>query len=205
MVINPNLFVNILKNFESPLHKNYEIDNKIILNQIISFLIKHGVAIEKNKIERTFSNKIAIALIAIKNGASIVDVCNVLHWHDFELFTSEIMRLHGYTIFNNYRLKKPSREIDVVGLKSKNALLFDCKHWKKNTNYCFNSVVEKQKQRSFLFKQKTNHNIKNVFPVIITFLPYHCQLIDDVPVVSVDKLNSFLLDFENYCQLMFKY
>lgn len=205
IAINPALFINVLKNFDSTLCTNYEIENKTILNQIISFLSKNGVIIKKNKIDRTISNKIAIAIVALKNGANILDVCNTLHWHDFELFTSEIMRLHGYVVFNNYRLKKPTREIDVIGIKSKNALLFDCKHWKKTATHCLDDVIKKQKQRSFLFKQKTDYKVENIFPIIITFLPYKSLFIDDVPIVSVNKLNSFLLDFDNYCQFMFKY
>lgn len=160
----------------------------------------HHIEIKKNQIERSIFNKINIAFIAIRIGVDIIKICNEINWRDFEVFASEIMKYHGYAIYNNFRLKKPTREIDIVGIKSKNALLVDCKHWKRNSISSLNAIVEKQKDRSALFIQKSKFHVKNAFPIILTFLPCDFTFVNNVPIVSVNALNSFLLDFDNNCQ-----
>jgi hypothetical protein len=55
-----------------------------------------------------------------------------------------------------------------------------------------------------LFVQKSKMNIKNAFPIILTFLPNAIEFVDDVPIVSINKLNSFLLDFDSLHQNFYK-
>jgi hypothetical protein len=193
--INPYLLIDILDNFESNL-KNFGIVNEDIFNELLFFLSNYGVKIKKNEIETSVYNKLTIALIAIHKGVNVVDICSKINWHDFELFSSEIMKCHGYNVFTNFRLKNPRREIDVIGIKSQNALLVDCKHWKKKSLSGLKKIVEKQKNRSTLFIQKTKLNIENAFPIVLTFLPNNFLFIDNVPIIPVNKLNSFLLDFD---------
>jgi nuclease-like protein len=193
--INPYLLIDILDNFDSSL-KNFGIVNENIFNELLFFLSNNGIKINKNEIEISVYNKLTIALIAIRNGVDVVDICSRINWHDFELFSSEIMKCHGYNVFTNFRLKNPRREIDVVGIKSQNALLVDCKHWKKKSLSGLEKIVEKQKNRSILFIQKTTLNIENAFPIVLTFLSNNFLFIDDVPIIPINKLNSFLLDFD---------
>ena len=131
MIINTTLLIDILDKFDTS-DENFGIINQDILNELIFFLDKHGVRIRKNKIENSAYNKLSIALIAINKGINVVDISSKLNWHDFELFSSELLKYHGYTVYTNFRLKNPKREIDIIGIKSQKALLIDCKHWKKN-------------------------------------------------------------------------
>jgi hypothetical protein len=193
--INPYLLIDILDNFESNL-RNFGIVNDDIFNELLFFLSKYGIKSKKNQIENSVYNKLTIALIAIHNGVDVVDICSKINWHDFELFSSEILKCHGYNVFTNFRLKNPRREIDVIGIKSQNALLVDCKHWKKKSLSGLKKIVERQKNRSTLFIQKTKLNIENAFPIVLTFLPNNSLYIDDVPIIPINKLNSFLLDFD---------
>ena len=193
------LLVYVLDNFESGL-KNFGIVNSDVFNELLFFLSKYGIKIKDNKIDNSIHNKLAIALIAVYNGVDLVSICSKINWHDFELFSSEIMKAHGYAVYTNYRLNNPRREIDIVGIKSQKALLIDCKHWKKNSLTGLKHIAEKQKSRSMLFLKKTKMNIKNAFPIILTFLPGAIQFIDGIPIVSINTLNSFLMDFDNNCQ-----
>lgn len=199
MSLNPSLLVYVLENFESSL-KNFGIVNSDVFNELLFFLSKYGIKIKDNKIDNSIHNKLAIALIAVYNGVDLVSICSKINWHDFELFSSEIMKAHGYAVYTNYRLNNPRREIDIVGIKSQKALLIDCKHWKKNSLTGLKHIAEKQKSRSMLFLKKTKMNIKNAFPIILTFLPGAIQFIDGIPIVSINTLNSFLMDFDNNCQ-----
>ncbi|MGN6560117.1 MAG: NERD domain-containing protein [Candidatus Nitrosocosmicus sp.] len=158
----------------------------------------------KDKIDITTFNKLTIALIAIHNGVDVVNICSKLNWHDFELFSSELLKIHGYSVYSNFRLTKPKREIDVIGIKQRKALLFDCKHWKKKSITGLKQIIEKQKNRCKLFLQTSKMDIENAYPIILTFLPNNNEFIDGVPVVSINKLNSFLLEFDNFQQCFYK-
>jgi hypothetical protein len=201
--INPSLLTFIIDNFDSDI-ENFGITNNDIFDELLFFLSNWGVKIKQNKIDHSVYNKLTIALIAIHNGIDILSICSKINWHDFELFSSEIMRFHGYNVYTNFRLKNPKREIDVIGIKSQKALLIDCKHWKKNSPSGLKLIVEKQKKRTMLFVQNSKMNIKNAFPIILTFLPNTFELVDGVPIVSINKLNSFLLDFECLNQNFYK-
>jgi hypothetical protein len=201
--INPSLLTFIIDNFDSDI-ENFGITNNDIFDELLFFLSNWGVKIKQNKIDHSIYNKLTIALIAIHNGIDILSICSKINWHDFELFSSEIMRFHGYNVYTNFRLKNPKREIDVIGIKSQKALLIDCKHWKKNSPSGLKLIVEKQKKRTMLFVQNSKMNIKNAFPIILTFLPNTFELVDGVPIVSINKLNSFLLDFDSLNQNFYK-
>jgi hypothetical protein len=203
--INPSILISILDNFDSG-KENFGVVNDDIFDELLFFLSRHNIKIKDNNIDVSCSNKLSIALLAIRNGADIVNTCSKINWHDFELFSSEIMKCHGYCVYTNFRLKNPRQEIDVIGIKSQTALLVDCKHWKKNSLSHLRRVVEKQKKRSvnFLQNSKIKMRIDGAFPLILTFLPNNFQFIDDVPIISIDKLDSFLLDFDGYYQNMFK-
>jgi len=201
--INPSLLIHILDNFESDL-ENFGIVNNDTFNELLFFLSKNGVKIKNNKIDISIYNKLTIALISIHNGIDVISICSKINWHDFEIFSSEIMKCHDYDVYTNFRLKNPKREIDVVGIKSRKALLIDCKHWKKNSLSGLKQIVEKQKNRSILFIQKSHMNIESAFPIILTFLPNNFRFIDDVPIIPINKLNSFLLDFDSYYHNLFK-
>jgi hypothetical protein len=201
--INPSLLTFIIDNFDSDI-ENFGITNNDIFDELLFFLSNWGVKIKQNKIDHSVYNKLTIALIAIHNGIDILSICSKINWHDFELFSSEIMRFHGYNVYTNFRLKNPKREIDVIGIKSQKALLIDCKHWKKNSPSGLKLIVEKQKKRTMLFVQNSKMNIKNAFPIILTFLPNTFELVDGVPIVSINKLNSFLLDFDSLNQNFYK-
>ena len=203
MSINTTLLIDILDKFDTS-DESFGIINQDILKELIFFLDKHGVRIRKNKIENSAYNKLSIALIAINKGINVVDISSKLNWHDFELFTSELLKYHGYTVYTNFRLKNPKREIDIIGIKSQKAILIDCKHWKKKSITGLKQIVEKQKNRSKLFIQKSNMNVQNVFPIVLTFLPNGNSFINGVPIISINKLNSFLLDFDNIYQYFYK-
>lgn len=132
-------------------------------------------------------------------------VCKLIDWRDFELFASEIMKFHNYAVYKNFRIKNPTRQIDVVGIRLQNALVVDCKHWKRNSYSDFACVVDKQKERCTLFMEKNeSFGIAYSYPIIITFLPYEFRSIDQVPIVPISSFNSFLIDFDSYKQNFFR-
>ena len=115
------------------------------------------------------------------------------------------MKFHNYVVYKNYRIKNPTRQIDVVGIRLQNALVVDCKHWKRNSYTEMVGAVNKQKERGSMFMEKNeSFGIEYSYPIIITFLPYEFRYVNQVPIVSINSFNSFLIDFDNYKQNFFR-
>lgn len=200
MKINPNSLVKILNEFDTNTTK-IRIKNSFSDLVFLDFLSAKGVAIKDKQINASSYNKIIIALAAVECGADIMTVCKLIDWRDFELFTSEIMKFHDYVVCKNYRIKNPTRQIDVVGRRGKNALVLDCKHWKGNSYSKMASAVDKQIERGTLFMEKNKSlGIEYSYPIIITFLPNEFRYVNQVPIVPISSFNSFLIDFDNYKQ-----
>ncbi len=75
-------------------------------------------------------NKLKTALSAIKSGAPIEEASRDVDWKDFEGLVAEILESKNFEVIRNFRMRKPTMEIDVVGMHLGVAVLVDCKHWK---------------------------------------------------------------------------
>lgn len=204
MKINPNSLLSLLKEFDSNINK-IRIRNNVLTISFLDFLYARGVAIRDKQIDASSYNKIMIALAAVECGIDILTVCKLINWKDFELFASEVMKFHNYIVYKNYRIKNPTRQIDVIGVRLQNALVIDCKHWRRNSYSEMVGIVDKQKERGTLFMKKNKSiEIENAYPIIITFYPNGFQSVNQVPIVPISSFNSFLIDFDSYRQNFFR-
>lgn len=204
MKINLNSLLNLLKEFNSNKNK-IRIKNNVLTLGFLDYLYTRGVAIRDKQIDASSYNKIIIALAAVECGIDILTVCKLINWKDFELFASEVMKFHNYVVYKNYRIKNPTRQIDVIGVRLQNALVIDCKHWKRNSYSEMVGVVDKQKERAtFFMKKNESFEIEYAYPIIITFFPNEFQSVNQVPIVPISSFNSFLIDFDNYKQNFFR-
>jgi len=114
-------------------------------------------------------DKMRTAMLALKMGVDVEDLSGILGWKDFELLATNILDASGYVAHHGFRLKKPRMEIDIVGIKDGMALLIDCKHWKRFA-----------------------------VPAILTLHLESITFADDVPVIPIIKLRSFLNEVQGY-------
>lgn len=197
MINNPNYLVKLLSRIS--LSSGGITIEESTSPQTLSFFLSKGITLKENLIENTSSNKITLGLAAVQCGADVLEVCKLLNWRDFEIFSSKILKFHDYGVYVNYRIKNPTRQIDILGVRSKTAMIVDCKHWKYTSFSALQGIVKKQKERSILLcDKKLPSGIKRMYPIIVTFLPCEFQYIDDVPIVPIQNFNSFLLDFDDY-------
>lgn len=204
MKINPNSLLSLLKEFDSNINK-IRIKTNVLTLGFLDYLVTRGVAIRDKQIDASSYNKIIIALAAVEYGIDILTVCKLINWKDFELFASEVMKFHNYVVYKNYRIKNPTRQIDVIGVRLQNALVIDCKHWKRNSYSEMVGVVDKQKERGTLFMKKNeSFEIEYTYPIVITFFPNEFQSVNQVPIVPISSFNSFLIDFDSYKQNFFR-
>ena len=138
------------------------------------------------------NDRLQTALFAIKLGADVESVSEYLTWQDFESITGLILEKKDFDVTKNLILTKPRMEIDVVGTKMDIALLIDCKHWKTMSKSALNEIVKKQVQR--VKRYVTDENM-SALPVIVTLHQEEIQFIENVPIVPIMKLSSFLDEF----------
>jgi len=138
-------------------------------------------------------NKLKIALSAIKSGAPIEEASRDVDWKDFEGLVAEILESKNFEVIRNFRMRKPTMEIDVVGIHLGVAVLIDCKHWKRMTNSALEKIVLKQIDRVKHYVANTDEVV--AAPVIVTLYQEETKFISKVPIVPIMQFSSFIDEF----------
>jgi len=138
-------------------------------------------------------NKLKTALSAIKSGAPIEEASRDVDWKDFEGLVAEILESKNFEVIRNFRMRKPTMEIDVVGIHLGVAVLIDCKHWKRMTNSALEKIVLKQIDRVKHYVANTDEVV--AAPVIVTLYQEETKFVSKVPVVPIIQFSSFIDEF----------
>ena len=138
-------------------------------------------------------NKLKTALSDIKSGAPIEEASRDVDWKDFEGLVAEVLESKNFEVVRNFRMKKPTMEIDVVGIRLDTAVLIDCKHWKRMSNSALEKIVLKQIKRVKHYVTTTNKIM--AVPVIVTLYQEATKLVNRVPIVPIMQFSSFIDEF----------
>ena len=73
------------------------IASRSVSKQVMQYLLDNGIGRTSQNIYM-FSNsdRIKLAILALKNGNDVELISKILTWRDFEVLTSEILNLSGY-------------------------------------------------------------------------------------------------------------
>ena len=168
--------------------------DKNTAEKILDMLTQNGIGQTiGNLVNFEDGDKLKTALFAIKNGVPIEEVSRYIDWKDFEGLVAEILDSKHFDVLRNFRLTKPTMEIDVVGVRLGIALLIDCKHWKRLSRSALETIVVKQIER-------VKHYISNAkdviaAPVIVTLNQEETSFINRVPIVPILQFSSFIDEF----------
>ena len=138
-------------------------------------------------------NKLKTALSAIKSGAPIEEASRDVDWKDFEGLVAEILESKNFEVIRNFRMRKPTMEIDVVGIHLGVAVLIDCKHWKRMTNSVLEKIVLRQIDRVKHYVANTDEVV--AAPVIVTLYQEEIKFLSKVPIVPIIQFSSFIDEF----------
>ena len=138
-------------------------------------------------------NKLKTALLAIKSGAPIEEASRDVDWKDFEGLVAEILESKNFEVIRNFRMRKPTMEIDVVGIHLGVAVLIDCKHWKRMTNSALEKIVQRQIDRVKHYVANTDEVV--AAPVIVTLYQEETKFVSKVPIVPIIQFSSFIDEF----------
>ena len=138
-------------------------------------------------------NKLKTALLAIKTGMPNEEASRSVDWKDFEGLVAEILESKNFEVVRNFRMKKPTMEIDVVGIHLSTAVLVDCKHWKRMTNSALEKIVLRQIDRVKHYVASTDEVV--AAPVIVTLYQEETRFVNRVPIVPIMQFSSFIDEF----------
>ena len=138
-------------------------------------------------------NKLKTALSAIKSGAPIEEASRDVDWKDFEGLVAEILESKNFEVIRNFRMRKPTMEIDVVGIHLGVAVLIDCKHWKRMSSFALEKIVLSQIDRVKHYVASTNEVV--AAPVIVTLYQEETKFVRKVPIVPIIQFSSFIDEF----------
>ena len=162
--------------------------------ELLQIFLQNGIGVlDENIVDFQNSDRIKASIFAIRNGATIEDVSEFLSWQNFEELVSRVLDENGFIVQKNLILTKPRMEIDVVGVKLGISILIDCKHWKRMTQSALNDIVNKQVERVKRYVEKTEST--SAIPVIVTLHQEKVNFVNQVPIVPVMQLSSFLDEF----------
>ena len=168
--------------------------DKNMAEKILDMLTQNGIGQTiGNIVNFEDSDKLKTALFAIKNGVPIEEVSRYIDWKDFEGLVAEILDSKHFDVLRNFRMTRPTMEIDVVGVRLGIALLIDCKHWKRLSYSALETIVVKQVERVKHYVS----NAKDVIaaPVIVTLNQEETSFINRVPIVPILQFSSFIDEF----------
>ena len=168
--------------------------DEISAKEMLYTLVQNGIGVWNDDLVNFNipNDRIQTALFAIKLGADVESVSEYLTWQDFESITGLFLQEKNFDVTKNLILTKPRMEIDVVGTKMDIALLVDCKHWKTMSKSALDEIVKKQVERVKRYVADEN---MSALPVIVTLHQEEIQFIENVPIVPIMKLSSFLDEF----------
>ena len=186
-----------------------------LLDQLgVAHTCENTIIIDRNQ-------RIDLAKRAVQLGASIGEIVEFLTWKDFEGFVASILSANNYRCVESFRRRGNSlvqgMEIDVIGVRGPIIIAIDAKMWgiRSSKTSSLRIAAEKQKKRTQeLSEELEKLSLKmsdlrareyQLFPVLVTWLVEEVELHEGVPVVPIFKLNSFILDLDQYEDLMVSY
>ena len=194
--------------------ENEYINSDVILDLGLQRNVEGQISVDREK-------RISIAMTLVEKGVAIGEIIELLTWKDFEGLVAGILTENGFRCIESFRRKGTNTiqgmEIDVVGIRGKTILAVDAKMWgiRGGKSNALRRAAEKQKERTYRLTSQFNQLSKRVgsmnrgeyeiIPIIVTWLVEGLELHDCVPVVPVFKFNSFILDFEQFQDIVVSY
>jgi len=162
--------------------------------QILNNFMQNGIGVfQDDQIHFQDNDKLKTSLLALRMGAPIDEISQILDWKDFEALVSEILELREFDVTRNLTLTKPRMQIDVIGTKAGIAILIDCKHWKRLSYSALDTAVNKQIERTKHYV--TKEKVRAALPAIVTLYQEEVKFINKVPIIPIFQLDSFCDEF----------
>jgi Holliday junction resolvase len=114
-------------------------------------------------------------------------------WQNFEVLVGFIFEANDFQVIINKvkTFNKKRRQYDVIAKKNDITYLIECKKWAGNRYRlsALKKAIEKHKERTEFYSNLTE---ENSIPVIVTFIEEDIKFYEDMPIIPISRLNSFI-------------
>ena len=129
----------------------------------------------------------------IKNIEDLDWVSREVVWQNFERLVGFVFEMNDFQVdINKVRtLGKRRRQYDVIARKNDKIYLIECKKWAGN-RYRLSALkraIEKHKERTEFYGDLTG---EKAIPIIVTLIEEDIKFYEEMPIVPIFKLNSFI-------------
>lgn len=165
-------------------------------------LTRLNIGQEDGRVSLSTGRRLDLAMGTARPGS--LEAGRYLSWQEFERFAEECLGELGYETMGNVRLVAEDRrwQIDLVGIKSPLVLCFDCKQWRGHSSPSrFRRAGERQVKATRIIASRVGRERKqSIFglPIILTLFEPPGSPVDDVVVLSIQKLPGLLRDLTQY-------
>jgi Holliday junction resolvase-like predicted endonuclease len=177
---------------------------------LLDQLTAEGLLKEKGSlIEVSLSQRLEIAVRAIKAGADFERVNRALGWREFEEMVAYIFEENGYRVSRRFRFQAEGRrwEIDVLATRKPLVVCAECKHWSRGLgDATARKIVETHLEKVRVLSENPAKVVNRLrlrgwkqatfIPITLSLNPARSKIYRRIPVVSVFELPRFLSDFE---------
>jgi hypothetical protein len=143
---------------------------------------------------------VSAALALTKLGCDVDRIARSLAWGEFEDYCAMAMSAAGYAVRKNVRLRKPTRQIDIVAESASLVLSVDCKHWRRAAGQAtLAAPALAQAERTRLYAGRSGKGGGIAFlPVLLTMVDNQIRVVEGVPVVPLQALSGFLASVSRF-------
>lgn len=134
----------------------------------------------------------AVALARL--GGDLDLAARSLSWGDFEDFCAMVVAASGYQVRKNVRLRRPTRQIDIVAESPSLVLAIDCKNWRRGAGPASlqPAALAQAERTRMLMERAVAARGRSYLPVLLTVLDSQVKVLSGVPVVPLHGLKEFL-------------
>jgi hypothetical protein len=183
------------------------------IEKIVDDLVTDDIITRDNydQVNLTPQSRLKLAFLLIRSGIEIEKALIHLDWKEFEAFTLDILLHHDFQVYSRVRFKSSNKkryEIDLLAIRNPIILCIDCKHWSSRARkkHALKKAVEKQVERTKAFSKDGDlskfyiekDNSLFLMPVLISWLAEDIKTHQNVPIVPIFQLSSFLNQIDVY-------
>jgi len=221
MVVKKQILVSLLKlTRQGPFRKELlGKDSRVpmqVVDEILEKLCQDGLCQQRRgAVEATTTQRVKVAVHAIRLGADFERVCNFLQWKEFENLAAEAFKANNYSVTSNFHFKHAGKrfEIDLLARKEPLIVCVDCKHWHHGwSRAAIVKAVEMQTKRTkalanafpTVYEKVGLETWKHALflPTVLSLVPSPFKFHNKVPIVPILQLQNFLNELPAHMLLL---
>jgi Holliday junction resolvase-like predicted endonuclease len=163
------------------------------------------INLQRGLVEVSLSQRVNLAVHALKLGSDYEQICKHLSWVEFESIAAQAFEANQFWALKNFHFQHAGKrwEIDILGCREPLIVCVDCKHWQHGwSRAAIIKTVEAQTERTRAFVDALPNYYQKarlaewksatLIPLILSLVPGPFKFHGNVPIVPVLQLQDFI-------------